>query len=477
MRNLNNKESKKIFEKETREHQMIEQEELEQLQVNQDSESQDSESEEVEDTTQQQSRSNTLIGNGSIVEGNVYYTSIGIVNELYTEDSQSLQHVRTMVNENVITSDDEQNNLLQQNSSRKQLTLNNSKMLAKKIYADGDLNIVSYTNHPNDDFPLSVFAKNVQVTGNINITQIGTINHYSHHIAIDNQQKIQHHHQEKKKRPRKLIFNLPRENKQFSNRTKFLTKLSTLFESHDKYSFLIEGIGGIGKTQVALAYVYQNADHYDLIAWFSTHISMYKQYKQLACELKIELPDELNEHQLITLVHEQLVKYHSVLFTFDDLINQDDFQRYRLTENTPVCHYLITSRIPITITDKTRELEGFDFSEAEDFVKSQLDMEAKPNDLKFLVENIPRSPLVLSQTIAYLKNYQCSVNEYVSKLLQFRHDSSCFTSNLKFLEQSLLYTLTTFYEKFPNAHTFMRCAYVHHQNIPAELLCDNEVFS
>ena len=59
------------------------------------------------------------------------------------------------------------------------------------------------------------------------------------------------------------------ENKLFTGREEWLTKLHDQLTSNETVAVTqaVTGLGGIGKTQLALAYCYRHLDEYDIIQW------------------------------------------------------------------------------------------------------------------------------------------------------------------------------------------------------------------
>src|SRR5271169_6729328 len=77
-------------------------------------------------------------------------------------------------------------------------------------------------------------------------------------------------------------------NSRFIGRTKFLQtlkeKLSDVVPNHDNHRVALYGMGGIGKTQCALGYVYANRDVYDRIYWITAvdHTALLSGYQDIA---------------------------------------------------------------------------------------------------------------------------------------------------------------------------------------------------
>ena len=128
-------------------------------------------------------------------------------------------------------------------------------------------------------------------------------------------------------------------NSRFIGRTQFLQtlklKLSDVALKHDNHRIALYGMGGIGKTQCALGYVYANRDDYDRIYWISSVdksslLSGYQNIAKAAC-LRFE---NMNPIEIANAVLSWLRQQPSWLIMIDNL---DDIQVANglLPENSP----------------------------------------------------------------------------------------------------------------------------------------------
>ena len=68
------------------------------------------------------------------------------------------------------------------------------------------------------------------------------------------------------------IINLPDKNKNFVKRKEYEILVDEYFKNK-KSAIVIQGVGGIGKTQIAKSYAYSKKDNYDFIWWINSKSS------------------------------------------------------------------------------------------------------------------------------------------------------------------------------------------------------------
>ncbi len=137
-----------------------------------------------------------------------------------------------------------------------------------------------------------------------------------------------------KKRP-KTIQRLPQQNGYFTGRNGYLTQLFTNFTQQSEYYQIlcIQGLAGIGKTQLAKAYAYKYASKYNVICWFDMSGNIEYQFKQLANELKkqgfaISSDPETDGKDDIKIIYETLAYTKKWLFIFDNVEEGQDFSHF-----------------------------------------------------------------------------------------------------------------------------------------------------
>ena len=175
----------------------------------------------------------------------------------------------------------------------------------------------------------------------------------------------------------------------------------------------VSGLGGIGKTQLALRYAQLHVTEYDNnVVWINseTKLDMSRSFSKLAAKLAIERKDEYGEHKDIERIVEEIYDYFSdrrSLFIFDNVENYVEIEPFlpkSMVGNKP--SLLITSRYknwqnaaPVV------SLDVFTNQESLALVKNGLSINSNSQDVKIqLLHNLLHGlPLALQQAIAYIK--------------------------------------------------------------------------
>lgn len=211
-------------------------------------------------------------------------------------------------------------------------------------------------------------------------------------------------------------------NPNFTGREAMLAKLRDALTSDHSAALTqaIHGLGGVGKTQLALEYAYRYANEYDAVWWLRAEKSetLSADYAALAKPLNL-LEKYGDKDEGIRAVKQWLDHNIGWLLIFDNA--QSLFQIYGYLPQSNMGHVLVTSRNP--------DWEGiassfkvvvFDFNESMKY----LCMRTGQNDwntAKALAEELGHLPLALAQAASYIISVESSLADYLALYRQHRH--------------------------------------------------------
>lgn len=121
-----------------------------------------------------------------------------------------------------------------------------------------------------------------------------------------------------------LIWNVPyRQNLFFTGREEILTQLYSIFRDGNSSGLAVamSGLGGIGKTQVAIEYAYRYREHYEAIFWVtaSTRDALNADFMMLATLLSLPEQDEQDQSIIVRAVKRWLTTHKRWLLILDNV--------------------------------------------------------------------------------------------------------------------------------------------------------------
>ena len=220
-----------------------------------------------------------------------------------------------------------------------------------------------------------------------------------------------------------LILNLPLRNNRFTGRENNLTSIQEQLNTQKfgTITQVITGLGGVGKTQLAIEFAYQAIEkkYYKVILLVTaeTSNSIHDAYKKFAESLQINV-ENLNINSIQKVIHHYLItKYASstILLILDNVKSYECIKCYLnlLYDQLAVqitLHVLITSRSQ-TWSEPTLVLDLFSQQEASIFIRKHLENEAEGAIVR-LSQTLNCFPLALSQAIAYIKAHT-NIDDYL----------------------------------------------------------------
>lgn len=191
----------------------------------------------------------------------------------------------------------------------------------------------------------------------------------------------------------------------------------------------ISGLGGVGKTQLAIEYGYRFGGNYEDAVWFITadsSVSIYNSFLEFAKEYRIKITENCNATELQTAVQCWLNDHEKWLLIIDNLENYYDLEPY--LSNTLQGYLLITTRNTHIDIGEKYSLDVFSKDEAVDFLRKRISAIGNTKEYEFddfndraplLAKRLGYLPLALEQAGAYIAIVKCSLSEYLDLLKEY----------------------------------------------------------
>ncbi|WP_420628166.1 tetratricopeptide repeat protein [Candidatus Leptofilum sp.] len=217
------------------------------------------------------------------------------------------------------------------------------------------------------------------------------------------------------------------QNKLFTGREEWLTKLHDALHQDEPVAVTqaVAGLGGVGKTQLALAYCYRHLNDYDLIQWLRADdaVTLGGELAELAYRLGLarrSVTDQPALHQLALNWLHTTNKRWLLVYDNADAIQPNELRPFLPKMGHGAC--LITSRNPNWGgLAQTLRLTHFSDAEAVAFLLGQSEMSseaiaAHPQgaDAKALAHLLGNLPLALEHARAYVEQTGCTLADYAS---------------------------------------------------------------
>lgn len=200
----------------------------------------------------------------------------------------------------------------------------------------------------------------------------------------------------------------------------------------------ISGLGGVGKTQVAIEYAYRYGQEYRAVFWLAaeTRESLIKSFQQIADLLQLPERQAAEQSQVVAAVQRWFSTHPGWLLIGDNVEDLELLQRNLPSGDLGVI--LLTTRAQALATLARKiELTSLEQEEGVQFVLRRakvLEPEATyeqmeqfalrvPNEYRAaseLVEAMGGLPLALDQAGAYIEETGCSVFDYLQRYQQVR---------------------------------------------------------
>ena len=204
-------------------------------------------------------------------------------------------------------------------------------------------------------------------------------------------------------------------NPYFTGRENELDRLWKVLRSGETNSnrVALHGLGGIGKTEIVLEYVYRYTKEYSIVWWIRADEPslLASDYIGLADELKLPESFSKNKEVIINAVKLLLERKENWLIIFDDARSRKEISPY--IPYSGKGHIIITSRNPnwkgLT---KTISVEEFKRAESLEFLRKWTG-ETDEKIMAKLAEELGDLPLALEQAGAYIETTNITVDDYI----------------------------------------------------------------
>jgi tetratricopeptide (TPR) repeat protein len=230
--------------------------------------------------------------------------------------------------------------------------------------------------------------------------------------------------------PPQLFWNVPyRRNPFFTGREEILAHLYTVLQKNEAAALTqtqaISGLGGIGKTQIAVEYAYRYRDHYQAIFWIaaSTREAFTADFVMLAALLDLSEQREQGQDIVIRAVKRWLTTHTRWLLILDNVDNPQLISDFLPVHSTG--DVLLTTRLQALGTlAQSIEVEKMGLDEGVIFLLhrtkllvpgaslDQSTVESRSQAAE-IVSALDGLPLALDQAGAYIEETRCGLSQYL----------------------------------------------------------------
>ena len=219
-------------------------------------------------------------------------------------------------------------------------------------------------------------------------------------------------------------WNVPHNrNPNFTGREEHLASLKMSLSSGKPAALTqaIHGLGGVGKTQLALEYAFRNLAEYDIVWWVSSkeRATLAAGYASLADALDLPEKEAADQELIVQAVKHWLEQHPKWLLVFDNVTDPADVRNY--IPHGQMGHVLITSRnANWRGTATPLNAKVLERSESVDFLLKRTGYTDR-EVADALAEALGDLPLALEQASAYIEQTSMSLEAY-RKLFQSRRE-------------------------------------------------------
>ncbi len=262
-----------------------------------------------------------------------------------------------------------------------------------------------------------------------------------------------------------------------------ITALTEDVRAKKKQQMTLHGIGGGGKTQIALEFAHRHHQRgdYQIVRWLSADSTdaLRAAFLDMADKFKLVIQD-LTMEQIIRRVYRKLSSWQWLL-VFDNVKDQSSIQTYlpELDSLKSQQHILVTSRNEQW--SQKIAVHVFSSQEAVNFIQQELEGETTDDEsYDQLAETLGYLPLALNQAVAYIRQNRIHTSDYLKKyevmgvsLLEEAVPRYECMGMLSY-EKTVLTTYQLAFEKINDnllaVSVLLTCALLHGDEIPLSVL-------
>jgi len=227
------------------------------------------------------------------------------------------------------------------------------------------------------------------------------------------------------------IWNVPHlRNPNFTGRSQLLADLRQALTAEKTAALTqtqaVHGLGGVGKTQLALEYAYRYAADYGLVWWLRSEepTTLAADYSGLATALDLPEKEAQEQSAIIKVVRQWLDHHSGWLLIFDNASQAQDLLPH--LPQAPTGHVIITSRHPHWkgVANPLR-VPVWPREESVAFLmrRTGAQSEAMPvAEAAAVAEELGDLPLALEQASAYVEATGIAWTDYLDLFRQYRQD-------------------------------------------------------